>query len=246
MPATLLEFIEENAGCPWDESTITEDARLIIGQFGLINGARLTTKMVPVYLLEAVPQGETFIETYRSFWRQRQRWAKGSFDEVLYMLRPPKWVQGAHFDRSSNEWGVRCFGPRHALPMRFARMCRIVSWIWDHFLWGIGGFVVLTHWWLVSLFFGSPNVTLGAAGLALLLAMPLLIVLAGAAQLACFMPGGLSFRRLAVLYLQSYVAIWIYCLPVVFTQMACLFGFGSRLGTWVSTKKPGTFSPPQH
>ncbi len=55
VPATLTEIVERIAGRPWDESTLTEDARLIIGQFGLMNGARNKTGMVPVYLLEAVP-----------------------------------------------------------------------------------------------------------------------------------------------------------------------------------------------
>ena len=59
IPAPLLEFLRRTRGSPWDGSTITEDARLVISDYGLLDGATRRTKFVPVHLLEAVPEGPT-------------------------------------------------------------------------------------------------------------------------------------------------------------------------------------------
>ncbi|HEX8072434.1 MAG TPA: glycosyltransferase [Pyrinomonadaceae bacterium] len=238
VPATLSQFIEAQTGFAWDETTLTEDARLIIGQFGMMNGVRNKTRMVPVFLLEAVPAGESFRRTYQSFWNQRRRWSVGGFDELFYLLRCPRWLRHTRFNPVTHRWEQYAPATAERVKTRLRQLHRAGLWLWDHFIWGIGGFIVLTHWWLISVAVRGPGGTIRAAGLATLLLSPLLFVAVSGRQLAWFIPGGLSARRMCLLYLQSFLAIWLYCLPAVATQLACIFGFRSRIVEWKPTQKP--------
>jgi cellulose synthase/poly-beta-1,6-N-acetylglucosamine synthase-like glycosyltransferase len=238
VPATLTAFLERLTGAPWDEATLTEDARLIIGQFGLMNAARHRTGMVPIYLLEAVPAQSKFHDTYRSFWNQRRRWATGGYDEFHNLMAAPRTVLFTRFDSRNGHWESYEPGGYEWLSARFRQLWRLVSWTLDHFWWGIGGFIILTHWWILSSTLAAPGRLMAGAGLCALLLTPLLYLVITASQLAWFIPGGVSPRRVFLLYVQSFLAIWFYCLPVVVTQLACALGFRQRYTDWKSTQKP--------
>jgi len=238
VPATLVRFIEEKTGGPWDESTLTEDARLIIGQFGMMNGVSNKTKMAPVFLIEAVPGEESFWSTYKAFWNQRRRWTTGGYDEFFYMLSSPHWLRHTRFNSFSARWEVYRPDTWSRLEFRFRQFHRLYLWVWDHFIWGIGGFIALTHWLFISMVIAAPSATIRWIGLTALLLIPLVFLFTSARQLSWFIPGGLSIRRMCLLYFQSFVAIWIYCLPVVVTQFICIFGLRSKFIEWKPTKKP--------
>ena len=238
VPATLACFIEEKTGNAWDESTLTEDARLIIGQFGMMNGASNKTKMAPVFLLEAVPGEGSFWNTYNSFWNQRRRWTTGGYDEFFYMLSSPHWLRHTRFNPFSKRWEVYKPDLQTRVRSRLRQFHRLLLWMWDHFLWGIGGFIVLTHWWLISAAISAPSTTILWIGVIALLLTPLVFLLMPGRQLSWFIPGGLSAYRMCLLYFQSFAAIWIYSLPVVVTQFACIFGFRSKFVDWKPTQKP--------
>jgi cellulose synthase/poly-beta-1,6-N-acetylglucosamine synthase-like glycosyltransferase len=238
VPATLSEFIERQTGSAWDESTLTEDARLIIGQFGMMNDARNKTKMAPVGLLEAVPEDKTFRGTYRSFWNQRRRWSAGGYDETFYMLSSPGWLRHSRFNAAESRWETYLPDRKARIWSRIRQAHRLWLWLWDHFIWGIGGFIVLTHWWLISTVIGSPGALLSNVGFATMFLLPLLFLLTSARQLSWFIPGGLSKSRMVALYFQTFFAIWLYAIPVVVIQTACILGFRSRIVEWKPTQKP--------
>jgi cellulose synthase/poly-beta-1,6-N-acetylglucosamine synthase-like glycosyltransferase len=194
--------------------------------------------MAPVFLLEAVPANKTFWQTYQSFWNQRRRWSAGGFDEFFYMLRCPRWVRHSRFNQFTRRWEVYAPPFVERIKIRARQFHRTGLWLWDHFIWGIGGFIVLTHWWLFSLAIGAPSNTVRVAGLLALLLTPLLFIVVSGHQLSWFAPGGLSRRRKCLLYLQSYLAIWLYSLPAVATQCICILGFRSQIVEWKPTQKP--------
>jgi cellulose synthase/poly-beta-1,6-N-acetylglucosamine synthase-like glycosyltransferase len=238
VPASLAQFIEAKTGHAWDEGTLTEDARLIIGQFGMMNEVRNKTTAVPVYLLEAVPEGNSFLGTYKSFWNQRRRWTVGGYDEFFYMLRSPGWLRHARFNPCSRKWEVCQPELRERITARFRQTHRLALWLWDHFIWGIGGLVVLTHWWLASLMVGVPSKPVAWLGMLALLFSPLVFLAIPGRCLYWFIPGGLSIRQACLLYVVSFVAIWLYCAPVVATQLACVIGFRTKIVAWKPTAKP--------
>ena len=142
VPAVLMQYLEDLNGKPWDETTLTEDARLIVGQYGMMDGVTNRTQPVPSYLVEAVPEDGSFVGTYRRFWDQRSRWATGGYDETFYMWQASDRLVTAVYDKDSRQWTSA--GRLSTEQVRLARMrrgIRIVSWIWDHFVWGTGGFL---------------------------------------------------------------------------------------------------------
>lgn len=239
VPATIAAYIAAHQGAPWTETTLTEDARIIVGQFGMMNGARNTTRMAPAYLLEAVPASERLRDTYRSFWNQRRRWTTGGWDELLYMLSVPSWVLHAAYDATTRRWRhVRPTTSSRRLAARLRQVRRILVWTWDHFWWGIGGAAVLTHWWLVALVIAPPSPVISWLGLAGLLGAPLVMLVVLSRQLVAFTPGGISVAERLQIYLLSFAAIWAYALPVIATQLSCLFGLRSTMLDWRPTQKP--------
>lgn len=98
--------------------------------------------------------------------------------------------------------------------------------------------MIFTHWWLVSVAIATPHPLISAVGLTALLLAPLLLMLTSVRQLRTFVPGGLSWAGQLGLYLQSFVSIWLYCLPVVTTQLYCALGFRSKFFEWKPTQKP--------
>ncbi len=238
IPATLAGWIANHAGSPWDASSLTEDARMIVGQFGMMNAVRSRTGFVPAYLLEAVPAEDTFMETYRAYWKQRRRWTTGGFDESFYMALSPGWVTASWYDGEIGSWTLRTANRSEHLLMSLRRLNRLGLWLWDHFLWGLGGFFVLTHWWIVSSSIATPSAALTIAGLVLLAVSPLLVLAISVRELVWFVPGGISRRKKILLYGLSFVAIWAYVLPVVFTQVACCLGLRSKILEWNPTRKP--------
>lgn len=239
VPASLAVYIAAaQGGKPWTETTLTEDARLIVGQFGMMNSVQNKTRIVPTYLLEAVPAEFRFRSTYKSFWNQRRRWTTGGFDELFYMLSAPDWLKFTRFDGPTQSWTPSVPDIRERMAARWRQLSRTTLWVWDHFWWGLGGAIILTHWWLISMAIAAPSSFIFWIGLTALLLVPLLFLSTSGRHLSTFIPGGLSLQSLAMLYLLSFVAIWIYCLPVVAIQLACIFGFRSRILEWKPTQKP--------
>ena len=236
--ASLAAYIAEHTGAPWSETTLTEDARLIVGQFGLTHGARSKTRMAPVYLLEAVPASRTFARTYRSYWNQRRRWTIGGFDEFFYMLRAPRWVKYAGFDRSQKRWVERRPTVIERCTTSIRQYYRALLWAWDHLWWGIGSAVILTHWSLVSAFIAEPGYPVFLLGLSAFLLLPLVFLLLVGPPLTRFIPGGFPMRVKTTLYFLAFPTIWLYVLPILWTQMACTIGFRSRKLDWRPTQKP--------
>jgi cellulose synthase/poly-beta-1,6-N-acetylglucosamine synthase-like glycosyltransferase len=238
LPASLAEYLDRQQDGPWTETTLTEDARVIIGQFGMMNHGRNLTRMVPAYLLEAVPASRSFLETYRSFWNQRRRWTTGGYDEAVYLWGLPDWVLFARFDAAAGAWTQESPAAWPRIRARSQQARRWAVWVWDHFWWGIGGGIILTHWWLVSFMIAAPNRTTAALGLVALLLTPLLYLLFLTRYVTLFTPGGMSAFTRVVLYGLCFVAIWLYALPVVVVQISCLVGRRSGMLDWRPTQKP--------
>ena len=236
--APLAMYIAEHQGTPWSETTITEDARLIIGQFGLAGGARYMTAMAPVYLLEAVPAARGFRRTYRSYWNQRRRWTIGGYNEFLYMLAVPDWVIRARLDRSEGRWRQTRTSRADRWFGTLRRIQRTAWWAWDHFWWGLGSMVILTHWSLVSLSIAEPSRPVFILGLSALLLLPIVFLLLVGRPLIRFIPGGLSFRTHVMLYFVAFPAMWLYAAPVACTQLICMFATRSGELDWRPTQKP--------
>ena len=87
IPTMLLEYLRQTKGAPWEARTITEDARLVITDFGLMDGVSRKTKFVPIHMVEAVPEAQSLWQVFKQYWVQRMRWASGGPDEVLEILR---------------------------------------------------------------------------------------------------------------------------------------------------------------
>jgi hypothetical protein len=124
------------------------------------------------------------------------------------------------------------------IQSRIRQAHRLWLWLWDHFIWGIGGFIVLTHWWLISVVIGSPGTLISLIGFATLLLLPLVFLVTSGRQLSWFIPGGLSKSRMCLLYFQTFYAIWLFSIPVVVIQIACMLGFRGRIVDWKPTQKP--------
>jgi cellulose synthase/poly-beta-1,6-N-acetylglucosamine synthase-like glycosyltransferase len=238
IPSALAKYISYHEGKPWSEATLTEDARLIVGQFGMMHGASNMTKLAPVVLLEAVPSEINFQATYKSFWNQRRRWTLGGYDEFFYILASHGWLLNSFYNQENNQWEKYIPGAWEKLRIRVKQYTRLSLWLWDHFIWGIGGFIALTHWWLISLFIIEPGKVISLLGLVLVLLTPLLILYTSTKKVLPYVPGGVSVRDKIILYFISFFVIWLYCLPVVATQVACLFGFRPVFVDWKPTKKP--------
>jgi cellulose synthase/poly-beta-1,6-N-acetylglucosamine synthase-like glycosyltransferase len=238
IPAPLLEFIMTVEGKPWDTSTLTEDARIIIGQFGTMNRALNKTQMIPVYLLEAVPNQSTFWGTYKSFWNQRRRWTTGGYDEFYYLLFRSNSFLHTHYDRDTAKWISEKQNDLFEWLPKLRQTWRLLQWLWDHFLWGIGGFIILTHWTLVSILITKPSPLICWAGLGSLILTPLLFLLIPLREIKWYIPDNVSKRRMLLLYVQCFVGIWLYALPVVCTQLCCILGFRKGFSEWKPTSKP--------
>ncbi|MFC1661604.1 hypothetical protein ACFL3S_09160 [Gemmatimonadota bacterium] len=238
IPTSLAEYLDRQQDGPWTDTTLTEDARIIIGQFGMMNHGRNLTRMVPAYLLEAVPASGSFLETYRSFWNQRRRWTTGGYDEAVYLWGLPDWVLFSRFEADTGTWVQECPAAWPRVQARGRQFRRWAVWVWDHFWWGVGGGIILTHWWMVSLMVAAPNRTIAALGLAALLLTPLLYLVLLTRYVTLFTPGGMSVYTRVVLYGLCFIAIWLYVLPVVVIQIFCLVGQRSEMLDWRPTQKP--------
>ena len=141
VPAPVARYIAAHQEAPWTETTLTEDARMIVGQFGMMNGARNTTRMAPCHLLEAVAAGDRFRETDESFWNQRRggRWAV--MTSWVHAACPGLGLHARFDDRGDERAWTR---PKAAerIASRLRRASRIAVWTFDHFWWGIGGAIV--------------------------------------------------------------------------------------------------------
>ena len=101
---------------------------------------------------------------------------------------------------------------------------------------GIGGFIV-AHPGGLRLLSSVTGATFSWIGLAILPCW-ISVLLTSARELAWFIPGGLSKSRMCLLYLQTFFAVWLYSIPVVVIQTACLLGLRSRIVGWRPTPKP--------
>ncbi len=233
IPVKLCQYLKEQYGQPWDTSVITEDARLIIGQYSLLGGFRMKTKAVPCALIEAVPTGSNSWHTYKSFWKQRVRWATGGYDEFIRLVTAKP---GEIFVDSIS---YQPYSPS-SLEIAGATWRRLIfttSWVIDHAWWGIGIFSA-PFLWLIGSFCAPPPLWISAVGLLTNLMVPAYLLW------WCFPAfleyGGTNSKKdFWKFYFLSFLMGTVYTLPVVFTQLVCVVGGRRFFRNWnPNTPKP--------
>jgi cellulose synthase/poly-beta-1,6-N-acetylglucosamine synthase-like glycosyltransferase len=237
IPVNLLEFLRQRKGTPWDGSTITEDARLVISDYGLLDGATRKTRFVPIHLLEAVPEGPGFLAILRQYWGQRTRWASGGPEEVAALLQAFR--SDSIYVQSRGRGGYSRMHPSFAqrLLARARHLRLLLSWIHDHLWWGPGYALAPVVWFAFAFFFITPS-GLGYLGLALLLSLPAWTIFSAFRRFAWFVPGGLSRQDLVLLYCSALVFAWCHTWPVVYTHILYTLGKRERFKVWTPTAKP--------
>ena len=237
IPAAFLNHLIQAYGEAWDTSIICEDARMIISQYAVLDGATKRTKMVPAYVLEGAPEQERVWPTYIAFWRQRLRWALGGMDEFASLLRVPlRRMLVRSGDFSTMPGGVRLAAAAHWRKFRL-----LLSWLKEH-LWWSGIALAPLLWWTAEILCGAPPWPARAIGYFCLFLIPGLL-LQGLFQrrLAALIPGGVSRWQLVELLIALICVSIPFILPVVFAQLVCLAGQRGRLAAWnPATPKPGS------
>jgi cellulose synthase/poly-beta-1,6-N-acetylglucosamine synthase-like glycosyltransferase len=235
IPATLLEYLRRTKGAPWETKTITEDARLVITDYGLLDGASRKTKFVPIHMLEAVPEARSLWQVFKQYWAQRMRWASGGPDEIIEMLRafPGERVY-AGIDTPS---ALRRPTKREKVQARYKQLKLLMGWAADHAWWG-AGYGLAPIIWLVFAFLNITPPVLRTVGLCLLLGTPALVIFGLFRRFSGFVPGGLRFLDLCRLYLGTVVFAWLHTWPIMYTQFLYLIGQRKRFRTWTTTAKP--------
>ena len=238
IPATFIKYLEELKEVPWETNTITEDARMIITDYGLIDGANSKTKFVPIYLLEAVPEGRNIIQTYKNYFAQRMRWASGGPTEIIELLKA---FHNKKPFTSSNDGNGNFISyiPNFITKMkvRYRHIRLLMYWISDHFWWGFGFGLAPIVWLLFSYYFITPPF-LKLFGLMLLLGTPTMVIFNVFKKFSCFVPGGLDYLTLLKLYVATIFMAWFQTLPIMYTQLLFLFRKKNKFHEWTATAKP--------
>jgi cellulose synthase/poly-beta-1,6-N-acetylglucosamine synthase-like glycosyltransferase len=237
IPANLLEFLRKEKGTPWDGRTITEDARLVISDYGLLDGATRKTKFVPVHLLEAVPEGPGFFAILRQYWAQRTRWASGGPEEALALLKAFRSESLYVQTRAVGGYARLSPGLAGRLMARVRHLRLLFVWVHDHLWWGPGYALAPLLWFTFAFFFITPPV-LGFIGLALLLSLPAWTIFGAFRRFAAFVPGGLNWQDLVILYCGAMLFAWCHTWPVVYTHLLYSAGKRHRFKVWTATAKP--------
>lgn len=237
IPANLLEFLREKRGVPWDSRTITEDARLVISDYGLLDGATRKTRFVPVWLLEAVPEGRGFWAILRQYWTQRMRWASGGPEEVFALLKAFR--TDSVFVRTRPAGGYERVRPGWAgrMAARLRQLRLTILWIHDHLWWGPGYALAPLLWLAFAFFFITPP-ALNLIGLVILVGLPAWTIFGVFRRFSPFVPGGLNWQDLVLLYSSAILLAWCHTWPVVYTHLLYAAGRRRHFKTWTTTAKP--------
>lgn len=239
VPAALLEHLRATKGAPWEARTITEDARLVISDFGLMDGVTRKTKFVPVHMLEAVPEAPGVAAAYRQYWTQRMRWASGGPDELIELWKAFR--GDAIYVRSNTaNPSFQVERPTRVLDRawsRFRHLHLLFSWLNDHLWWG-AGYGMAPLLWLWFTYFHLVPPTFSILGVSLLLGCPALVIFGVFARFREFVPGSLSLQGLCRLYLGVILLAWFHTWPIMYTQAMYLLGRRDRFRTWTTTSKP--------
>lgn len=235
IPLKLCHYLTSRYGEPWDARVITEDARLLIGRYSLLDGARMKTKAVPCPLIEAVPFGNNLLETYRSFWNQRVRWATGGYDEFLSLAtaKPDQiFVTSSSYMPYSPTVG-------EAIAAMVRRLRLTVSWTLDHAWWGTST-LLSPLFWMVGTYVATPPRWVSMAGLAaVFIALGYLLGVCFT-EFQAFTGRKSGPGEFFLLSLLSFPLAFFYTLPVLVTQLTCLLGGRKRYQGWnPATIKPG-------
>lgn len=238
IPAMLLDHLAQRKGAPWETGTVTEDARMIITDYGLMDCATRKTKFIPVYLLEAVPQGTGLFDTYRNYWIQRTRWASGGPDEVVELVK--EYWGTRLYDRLESKtrdpWPLRRSATER-IRARYRHTRLLVSWIGDHLWWGIGLGLAPVVWVLFNFFLITPRF-FAVFGLLLFLGVPAFVIFRTFRKCQDFIPGGLRPAALFQLFSGSILLAWFLSFPIIYTQILFLLGRRKQFRKWTSTIKP--------
>jgi hypothetical protein len=238
IPAVLLEHWRRTKGTPWEARTITEDARMVITDFGLLDGASRKTKFVPIHMLEAVPEGQGVFQTFKQYWVQRMRWASGGPEEIVELVKAFRsdkvYVQS---NSSTGEFIARRPAALRRVRARLRQLRLLLAWLTDHLWWGIGYSLAPAAWLAFSFFYITPA-ALKIAGLCLLLGSPAWVIFGVFSRFSGFVPGGLSAQGLCRLYLGTIPLAWFHTWPIIYTQCLYLLGKRNRFRTWTTTAKP--------
>ncbi|MGO9269515.1 MAG: glycosyltransferase family 2 protein [Terriglobia bacterium] len=239
IPTSLLRYLRHAYGEPWDSKIICEDARMIMSQYAILDGATKKTRMVPAYVLEGAPEQDTAWRTYVAFWHQRVRWAVGGFDEVVALFRTSSksvLVRSLDFSHPSVTPLQRVAAMGRKLHLTFA-------WLKEHLWWS--GIVLAPFLWIAAeATCGAATWSVRCIGLLLLFVVPgALLRYIFARQIAPLIPGGVSSRQLLALLILLVLMGLPYILPVVAGQVLCITGVRRRLARrqWnPATPKPGS------
>jgi hypothetical protein len=237
IPASFLAYLTREYGEAWNTGIICEDARMIIGQYAVMDGVRKCTKMVPAYVLEGAPEQERLWPTYVAFWRQRVRWALGGMDEIFCLLGVP--LRRTRIASSDFRPMPARSGAVIASSMRKLRL--LLAWAKEHLWWS--GIVLAPVLWLAGeMTCGAPPWPARLAGYVCLFLVPgLLLQGLFRRKVAPLIPGGVSRWQLVELLFALILMAVPYILPVLFAQLVCLAGQRSWLAEWnPATPKPGS------
>ena len=222
IPFSLLRYLRDTYGEAWDSGVICEDARMIISQYSILDGASKRTKMIPAFVLEAAPESsQGVLKTYGVFWRQRLRWAFGGMDEVAALWH----VSLNRLLVSSTD-----FRPMEGtIPQKARAIGRknrlLFLWLADHLWWGATALAPVL--WIAAELLCRPSHSPVYAGVCILsFALPLwLLLVVFKRNVVPLIPGGIARNPKWVL-VQTYcwmcMASSFYVWPVVAAQMACL------------------------
>lgn len=238
IPATFIKYLEQIKGVPWNINTITEDARMIITDYGLLNGATSKTKFVPIYLLEAVPEARNIIQTYKNYFVQRMRWASGGPSEIIELVK--SFYEDILYSSSNDGNGIfRSYSPDLITKIKtsYRQIRLLMFWIADHLWWGFGFGLAPIIWLLFSFYFFTPPF-LKLFGLMLFVGTPTLVIFRVFKKFSCFVPGGLDYLALSKLYFVTIFMAWFQTLPIMYTQLLFLFRKKSKFQEWTTTVKP--------
>ena len=238
IPAPLLEHLRRTRGSPWDGTTITEDARLVISDYGLLDGATQRTKFVPVHLLEAVPEGPTVLGVFKQYWAQRMRWASGGPDEIRQLLRAFRTDHLYVNTRSPDgRFQLRRRGRWERMLARSRHLWMLLRWTGDHFWWGPGYGLAPLVWLTFDFFYPTPRL-FRIIGCSMLFGLPAWTLFGVFRRFAPFVPGGLQWQDLIRLYLTALLLALFLPWPVMHTHILYLLGRTSRFKGWAATPKP--------
>jgi cellulose synthase/poly-beta-1,6-N-acetylglucosamine synthase-like glycosyltransferase len=237
IPSVLLEYLRETKGTPWDGTTITEDARLVISDYGLLDGVTRRTKFVPIHLLEAVPEGRSLVDVFRQYWTQRMRWASGGPEELrrlVQQFRAPRAFARARPDRGFHTVAL---GWRERMIVHLRHLRLLGRWAADHLWWGPGYGLAPLIWLAFAFWYITPP-AFKFIGLSLVFGLPGWTVLIVFRRFSRFVPGGLTTSGLLRLYIGTLVLATCHTWPIIYTQFLYLIGREDQFRIWTTTAKP--------